>query len=64
MVAAFAAQLALGGADAVAGVGGGFEDAHLGQRQAVFVEDAEHGVAVDDQLGHVGDGGGVGLLLA
>ena len=34
------------------------QDAHLLQRQALFVEDAEHRVTVDDQLREVGDGRG------
>jgi hypothetical protein len=37
---------------------GALQDAHLLQRQAVLVEDAEHRVAVDDQLREVGDGRG------
>ncbi len=55
MVAAFAAQLALSRQHLVAAVVfRRFEDAHLLQREATFVEDAEHGVAVDDQVGDVG----------
>ena len=40
------------------------QDAHLLQRQAGLVEDAEHRVAVDDQLREVGDGRGVVGLAA
>src|SRR6266850_2548170 len=41
-----------------------FQDAHLLPRGAVFVEDAEHGVAVQHQPRHVGNRRGEGLLLA
>ena len=65
MVTAFAAQLALGWQHLVAGVVFRcFQDAHLLEWEAAFVEDAEHGVAVDDQVGDVGDGRRIGLLLA
>ena len=64
VVAAFAAQLALRRVHAVAGVFRRLQDAHLLQREAVVVEDAEHGVAVDDQVGDVGHRRRVGLLLA
>jgi hypothetical protein len=39
-----------------------FQDAHLAQRITLLVEHAEHGVAVDDELGHVGDRARVVLL--
>ncbi len=64
VVAAFAAQLANGGADTVAGVFWRFQDTHLLHRNAFFVEDAKHGIAVDDQTGDVGDCGRVSLLFA
>ena len=63
VVAAFAAQLALRRVHAVAGVFRRLEDAHLLQREAVVVEDAQHRVAVDDELGDVGDGRRAGLLF-
>ena len=64
MVAAFAAQLALRWVHGIAGVFRRLQDAHLLEREAVVVEDAEHRVAMDDELGDVGDGRRVGLLFA
>src|SRR2546427_12609890 len=43
---------------------GRLEDAHLRAREAVLVEDAEHGVAVHDEAREIGDRRGKGLLLA
>ena len=63
VVAAFAAQGALHQPGLVF-VAGGFENAHLASRVAGFVKHAEHGVAVDDQRGQVGDGGRPVLLTA
>ena len=56
-IPALAAQLAGGGLRGGA-AGRGLQDSHLLQRHAVLVEDAEHRVAVDDQLREVGDGRG------
>ena len=65
VVATFAAQLALGRQDLVAGrIFRGFENAHLLQRETLVIKDAEHAVAVDDQIGDVSHGRRVGLLLA
>src|SRR6266705_885932 len=61
MVAAFAAQAALHEAGFVV-VAGGFEDAHFADRVTLFVQHAEAGIAVDDEGGHVGHGGGPVLL--
>ena len=56
MIAAFRAELALGWQYLVAaGVFRRFEDAHLLQRETLFVEDAEHRIAVDDQVGDIGN---------
>ena len=62
-IPALAAQLAGGGLRGVA-AGRGLQDSHLLQRHAVLVEDAEHRVAVDDQLREVGNGRGVVGLAA
>jgi len=48
----------------IAGIFRCLQDAHLLQRETALVEDAEHGVAMDDQVGDVGDGRRIGLLLA
>ena len=64
VVATLATELALRRQNLVAGrVFRCFEDTHLLQREAAFVEDAEHRIAVDDQVGNVGNRGGIGLLL-
>ena len=42
---------------------GDLQHAHLLHRITEFVEDAEHGVAVDDELRHVGNGGGIAFHL-
>ena len=63
MVAAFAAQLALRRVDRIAGVFRRLEDAHLLQRKTVVVADTPRPVAMDDELGDVGDGRRAGLLF-
>src|SRR5487761_1961015 len=63
-VAAFEADLAGHHAAALGGVAGRFEHAHVAQRVALFVEHAEHRVAVDDQPRQVGHRRRPGLLAA